>query len=303
MIPAERTRGLENPSLIWTGKELVVSGAVSVCCWHGEAYNPRTDKWRSIADPPTVPDRYLVWTGEELISWSSGQAYDPARDRWRSIPPAPVTAAPETRAVWTGRELVVLGAIAECPPNADCSTLPNAAAAYDPKTDTWRRLPDLPRAPEGGVSVAWNGVAVVVAWATCCGGATFAYSPEADTWREIAAPPPEVANGEIARTGRGLVGVGMGSGLWIGAFQLRDGWRPIVEKRPVVYVCQVRATVVPGGEFVTCPQPALYLDLQKRVWHSLPQPPVLVGATVWTGRELLALSVDGMHLLRYRPGR
>jgi hypothetical protein len=276
------------------------------------AYNPRTGYWRRL-DPPVSVSIAPVWTGRELIVWTGlgptdfgspgsvpGAAYDPATDKWHQIAPAPVEPAIGSTAVWTGRVVVVVGG---------AGVPATAAAAYDPRTNTWRRLPDLPRSLDGGgTAVAWDGSEVVVAWGTCCDAAGFAYSPEHNAWREIARPPPEVSNGEFVRTEQGLIGVGFASGpspesLRIVAYELRNAfsWHAIAKARQVPFICLARPTVVRDGVFVSCPQPTEFLGLGDRTWRAMPQPPRPIGATVWTGKELLGLSVDGSKLLEYRP--
>ena len=40
--------------------------------WQAEAYDPATESWRVIADPPCARregDFMIVWTGSELIVW------------------------------------------------------------------------------------------------------------------------------------------------------------------------------------------------------------------------------------------
>ncbi len=58
------------------------------------------------------------------------------------------------------------------------------AAAYDPATDTWRRLPDAPR-PLGSGLAAWSGSEVVVV----SGDSTLALDPVGGTWRELERSP------------------------------------------------------------------------------------------------------------------
>ena len=315
-LAAGPATGIGHATTIWTGKELIVWGRSSsgeqVVPPEPSAYNPRTDEWRRL-DPPVSVSIAPVWTGRELIVWaglgptdfgfrgsSPGAAYNPTTDKWHRIATAPLEPAVGSTAVWTGREVVVL---------VGGGMSATAAAAYDPRTNTWRRLPDLPRSLDGGgTAVAWDGSEVVLAWGSCCDAAAFAYSPQQDAWREIAPPPPAVSNGGLVRTKHGLIGVGFASGpdpdaLRIAAYELRSelSWQAIANARPVPFICHARPTVVSDGVFVSCPEPSEFLGLDDRMWRAMPQPPRPIGATVWTGKKLLGLSVDGSRLLEYRP--
>lgn len=76
----------------------------------------------------------------------------PAASTWTPIDPGPLSARHEQATVWTGKEMLVFGGSGArpCPPTAYCvpenqqkTTLVDGAA-YDPGTDHWRRIADLP---------------------------------------------------------------------------------------------------------------------------------------------------------------
>jgi hypothetical protein len=78
--------------------------------------------------------------------------------------------------------MVVVGARLSTSNNAPAT--PTAiGAAYDPASDTWRRLPDSPLSPQANTA-AWNGRALV-AWDYNMVAA--AYDPDANVWRAL--PP------------------------------------------------------------------------------------------------------------------
>jgi hypothetical protein len=102
-------------------------------------------------------------------------AWDPARDRWREFQRAPhrfdLFSSP---AVWTGRELIVLG-------GSDATMRP---MALDPVADRWREVAPAPiGAAEGAV---WTGDRVV---AVTHAGAAAAYAPDADCWTPLPRVP------------------------------------------------------------------------------------------------------------------
>ena len=109
------------------------------------AYNPATDRWTVLPDPPDqvrrmVAGASMVWTGQEVVIASAQTAqqrtvtragrYDPDRARWTPIapPPRPRGANPgRVTLEWTGSAVVEPG-----------------NAVYDPAADRWLPLPAEP---------------------------------------------------------------------------------------------------------------------------------------------------------------
>ena len=184
-----------NPAAVWTGRELLVWGGFSATrpLADGGAYDPLRRTWRRLPAAPIDARAPLsVWTGEELIVWGTaarrpgpiprdGAAYRPATDSWRPIAAAPIELTDAT-AVWTGREMVVFGAALGG--NNNPATPTAIGAAYDPATDTWRRLPDSTLSPQASTA-AWDG-RDVVAWDYLTVAA--AYDAGAG-WRRLPAVP------------------------------------------------------------------------------------------------------------------
>jgi N-acetylneuraminic acid mutarotase len=138
-------------SAVWTGEEMLIFGGSSISrgMANGAAYNPESDTWRRIPDLPLAGrHRHVaVWTGDELIVWGgydyhralgNGAAYDPASDRWRILAEAPISPRCDHSGVWTGREMIVFGGTDGC---GSGGRIPfGDGAAYDPASDSWRRL-------------------------------------------------------------------------------------------------------------------------------------------------------------------
>jgi hypothetical protein len=158
------------PSAVWSGTEMIAWG-VTPAGVGGAAFNPATGTWRMTAPAPVDGRMWptTVWTGTEMIAWggnpfggwrTDGAAYDPSTDTWRQLPDAPLGPGSPV-AVWTGDEVVIIGAyhVGETPP-ADASSLARAtaAAAYDPATDRWRALADLPGRTDQAV---WTGTTIL----------------------------------------------------------------------------------------------------------------------------------------------
>jgi len=119
-----------------------------------------------------------VWTGSLMLVWGgssdSGSRYDPTTDTWSRITN---TNAPSGagRAVWTGTEMIVVGA--------------GMGGRYDPATDTWQRF-SIPFAVSDPAT-AWSGTELIV-W-----GGEFntggRYDPAIGQWRTMSllgAPTP-----------------------------------------------------------------------------------------------------------------
>lgn len=192
------------------GGRLVVHDGKIVWLWHHDhhsvVYDPAADAWAPLAAEPftTRVGSVLASVAGSLIVWSgSPKAYRFASadspvaggmrldgTAWREMQ---AKGAPSARAgavhVWTGRELVVWGGRKGKP-------ITNGAA-YDPATDTWRRLSAKNAATthngeylwSGTELWLWGGAHVSVRTGISKSSAGFAYDPAADAWRALADVP------------------------------------------------------------------------------------------------------------------
>jgi len=191
-------------AMVWTGEEVLVVGGSNGPGLDqiGTAYNPTSDTWRPLADPPGAVDGWAnlvggpaVWTGNEMIIWRRGLAYQPATDSWRSIAESPLSPRNRPAIVWTGTELVVWGGCS--PSDTDqCdemnSRLLDDGARYDPDTDTWTALPTSPLTPAVHMVAAWTGsemILVVTDPGDQAGETAATFSPERLEWTVIDTPP------------------------------------------------------------------------------------------------------------------
>jgi N-acetylneuraminic acid mutarotase len=257
-------------SVAWTGAEAVVWGPGTYA-----AFDPATNRWRRLPPPP--PDAHgqggiVAWTGRELVGWgggccgdafADGVAFDPAANVWRRLAASPLAGSQAPIGAWTGRELVIF--VSGIDPDGRPSPSQLArAAAYDPGTDTWRRITPLP-APRGGAIAVWDGHEVLVvggAPRAPNGGLTplarrgFAYDPSTDSWRRL--PPME-----SGRFGAAAVWTGGRLLVWGGTSQ--------------------------AGSY-TIPTHGLAYDPAANRWSALPTAPVLGRldpTATWTGRDLI----------------
>jgi hypothetical protein len=156
-----------------------------------------------------------VWTGKEFIVWGStargrplldGAAYDPSTTTWRRLPAAPI-GLNEASAVWTGQEMIVVGAALNLDNVARTRTA--MGAAYQPATDSWRRLPNTNLSPQASTA-AWDGKELI-AWDYRNHSA--AYDPQTNTWQRLPRVPlqPLECYPQSASVGHSVVGDYCGS--------------------------------------------------------------------------------------------
>jgi hypothetical protein len=291
-------------ALVWTGSQLLVWGGCpdeSGECGNadgGYAFDPSTGSWQ---DMPPAPRSTAwprgVWTGDEAIfldfgspgvaSRVSGQAYDPDTRTWRTLPPAPLPPASrgENRdgtQVWTGSELIVWGGGAPRGPG------PRAGAAYDPATNSWRRIADAPI----GLNLAsgvWTGEQMLVFGSLLNGwnGATTrasigaSYDPAANRWRRL--PPSRLSP-------QATSAVMAGNRMLAWDYEQRSQtYRPERQRwdRPIAVgltdaECYPQSAVLRGHVLGLCRQGILY-DVAAARWQRIEEGPLTQG--VRAGRE------------------
>ena len=165
---------------IWTGTEMLTFGPAGTA-----AYNPAANTWRPV--PPNgfgMVAAVRVWTGRQEIFWgggccdeatAEGAAYTPAAGSWQPLPRAPLSARYTTGA-WTGTEVIIADGWTPLTVNgARTEQTLAGAAAYNPATRTWRKLPPMPEARSGATAV-WDGTEVLFLSGTRAGAA----GPSAD---------------------------------------------------------------------------------------------------------------------------
>jgi len=313
----------------WTGRQLVVWGGGSGGGgnWQpsaaGAAYDPAADRWEVLPAAP-VPGRIgasAVWTGREVLFWggqagpdtifADGAAYDPATKLWRTLPAAPIGGRTQYEAVWTGREMIVWGGFGRCCP-IDSVIHDPAAAAFDPATNRWRRVADVPSPWSGddgyAATVVDEGRPLI--WRR---GHLGADDPASNTWSEVSgvrpppaapapgpgpsgAPPPSGSTTDPVALaavggggGNGSAGGGGAGGApevftWIGnTGQRLEGlaYRPSTStwRRTAPLDAQTGSAIVAAGAdrlFVAAGQSARVLEYRigEDRWEELPLPPI-----------------------------
>jgi hypothetical protein len=241
---------------VWTGKEMLVWSPFG-----SEALDPATKSWRHLKS--SLPGGIIVWTGREAIGWgggccgdarSDGAAYNARTDSFRKLPRGPLAPSQGPIGAWDGHELLLFVSGS----NPDGKPYPSAlarAAAYNPRTNRWRRIAPLPA--QGGTA-AWDGHELLVVASGARAQSAFAYKPATNRWRRLASlPTPR----------RGATPV------WIGGRLLVWGGDNLRGTAPV--------------------RDGIAYEPSTNRWTPLPRSPLRPreGATVaWTGRALIVWS-------------
>ena len=283
--PATRSwRALPGPGLVtlaeghdhsvWTGRDWLVWGPGPTL-----AYRPATGRWRRLPPSPVVQTRaVVVWTGSQMIGWgggccgdflADGASYRPATNAWRKLPTSPLEGRQTAAGAWTGREMVIVGGFREEEVGGVVQSVDLAdAAAYNPATRRWRRLPSLPTGRRDATAV-WDGRDVLVVGGFVSSSrppyrrllsGVFAYRPSTNRWRRLS-PLPHGRDGHAA--------------VWTGA-------------RMLVWGGEVKR----DGKLVT-PRTGLSYDPATDRWSPIPAAtvPGRLGPTaLWTGRSMIVAS-------------
>jgi hypothetical protein len=253
---------------VWTGHELLLWGIANA------AYDLASDTWRHLPEPPAGAGgpSVVVWTGKQMIGWgggccdaqrADGAAYTQSTNSWKLLPPSPLAGRHAT-GVWTGTELIIAGGAGY---DRGWRLMHfRDAAAYNPTTRTWRKLPSMPVARGGGYynleyAAVWTGTEMLAVGGTSAPSRRaeplargVAYNPSTNTWRWLAPMQFPRSGFVFAWTGSQLI-------VWGGT---SDG-----------------GTIPPHGEAY---------DPATNTWAALPKAPLRARTDaigVWTGSRLV----------------
>ena len=319
---------------VWTGSDVVVwGGGFGPDGTHevgGATYDPAADEWSELPEAPidVAAGATAVWTGKEAIFWggaeitsrqadashsavASGAAYDPVKKSWRRVAESPLTARAFHDAVWTGKEMFIWGGMPGVPVHGAIHD--PTAAAYDPRSDTWRTLAEVPRpwSGDGGSTVTRAFAGDMFVWRD---DELAQYSVEEDSWQSLGGGPRDPdAPFDMSSVGPTSVGAVVGDTfyVWTGgtrpveglALRLPSGGAKAVADSPHFTGFLPRLTAAGDAIFAInydhqdSAEPgegssAWRYDLSEDSWERLPNPPAEVGAgatPIWTGNELVVL--------------
>jgi len=203
---------------LWTGRQMLIFQPQDT-----QAYTPATGRWSRLRQEPAGggEDGLVAWAGHELIDWgggccgdalATGAALDPSTGRWRLLPVAPLAPSNSPVGVWTGHALLVFVTGLDPEGHQYPATLARAAA-YNPATNTWRRITPIP-SPRRGEALVWDGHEVLAVGGYRATGisaqpillaSTLAYTPASNRWHILAAMPAGRAQFAVVWTGRHLL--------------------------------------------------------------------------------------------------
>lgn len=212
---------------------------------------------------------------------------------WRLLPDAPFAVAAGRTSVWTGTEMIVSGSTA---PDGNSLKSVDVAAAYNPATNTWRRLPAPPRTDNYcRRSAVWTGKELLI-WG--CG--QVAFNPSTNNWRRLPSAPTH--QGIVVWTGHELIGWGGGCCGDVS----EDGsaynpgtnsWRklapaPVAGQQSPTGTWTGRELVIfngldPDGKAVGGAAYNPKTDTWRRIAHV---PGRIGGEAIWDGREILVVA-------------
>jgi hypothetical protein len=216
---------------LWTGDEILFWGTRN---WFGSSERGAgfdLNEWREL--PPSAlearSDAVVVWSGDGRYVWADdamyvwggsvtggptgiqaaqdGAAYSPVDDAWRLLPPLPDGVHLE-RPVggFVAGELIVVGV--DRRRNGGDPVV--AGVAYDPQTDTWKTIADLPGpiVDDEGLAGSLSGVAAGDRFALWlphrffgdAAGLAF-YDPAADAWTSHHGAPADAYGPQLVWTG------------------------------------------------------------------------------------------------------
>ena len=135
----------------------------------------------------------LIGTGRVSIGPSQHTGH------WRELPAAPLSPRANAQTVWTGKEVLVIGGERQpCPPGADCAVSDDGlsdVAAYNPDTDSWRRIESAPVPVVPGDRLLAAGDFVVLRHAQQSGGsAWFVLDADRNHWLRLRDVPKGIGD-------------------------------------------------------------------------------------------------------------
>ncbi|WP_435133080.1 carboxypeptidase regulatory-like domain-containing protein [Actinacidiphila sp. bgisy144] len=191
------------------------------------AYHPAADTWTTVASLPAPEETAAtaVLDGGLYVVGGCFQGcgplrsdvyrYTPATDTWTAVADYPSTVQREACAGITGEVVCAGGASQD---SAGHTQALATAYAYNPRSDSWTRLPDLPYPVWGMASSGANGELQVAGGYTASGSTDRAiqFDPVTDRWTDLPDTPLALLRGGGSGCGMYQVGGDYANGLSFG---------------------------------------------------------------------------------------
>jgi hypothetical protein len=241
---------------VWTGSALLVWGGADTnsCSLSPDICSVLATMPLRAEDagPATQEDSTEDDESDNVHLLADGAAYDAVTRTWAPMAASPLAPRIGHVAVWTGKEMLVWGgtAVLEGPQAF------NDGAAYNPSTNSWRRIAAAPVHAGAVFASVWTGSRMII-WGGPNGDGA-AYDPDGDRWMSIAKAP--------------LPPLGTPTAVWTGRLAVVWG-APDVQPDPQHLVAE-------GAAF----------DLAKNRWTLLAPAMAAPGqgdVAVWTGNRML----------------
>jgi hypothetical protein len=213
----------------------------------------------------------------------------------RPLATSPLAGRSTMAAVWTGSDMLIWGGDG---PDGQLDD----GAAYDPRQDTWRMLPQAPLTPRNAPAAVWTGDEMLLWGGASSGGGSSdgaAYDPTGNRWRPIPDAPFQSAGRPVGVwTGREMIVLAGFNSSEAGAYNPEtDQWRTLPElpghlqaPNPVAVWAgdRVVAVVQPAGSDPDAAPRIMSLAPGEDAWVDAPA--VSQGNVVmaWTGNNLVA---------------
>jgi hypothetical protein len=172
------------------------NGVVELPCvnFNGSVYSAR------LTSTSAGTYSFTLASSTKLASCPRPAGIGPIRGQWERTAESPLSARNLAALAWTGTEILVLGGMEYfCPATASCigpSTPPfRDGAAYNPLTNTWRRIADAPAAVAGGAATAGSDVFVFARTNFTTPYILLRYRTAQDQWQEVPLPPGTAGSG------------------------------------------------------------------------------------------------------------
>lgn len=236
---------------------------------------------------------------------------------WTEVARSPLSPRWQPVGVWTGEEVLFVGGgiDAPCPPAADCvepDPMGRDGAAYDPRTDTWRRIADAPVPIGYWFRPAAVGDRVVLLGSDGRTETWLSYDVRGDVWSELPPPPESVVDQGSLTVLDGEVYVLGASRRVLVLDPVKREWRRIIGDPHIPELEAETVVATPEGVFVTGPLSTAPTDgdtprfvvvdrWDGRAWTRYPQTGQIGSSWHWTGERLVGLDPQVAPGLTGRP--